>query len=108
METLNIIIKIVSTILIPVMVVWFGNRVSRAIKEKEIRVKYIEIAIDILKEKPDEKEQEIRQWAINVINEFSELKLPETVQQTLVKDKPLTRERWFETQKKYYDKHFTE
>lgn len=108
-ETIDLYSKVISsiaTILIPILVVWMGNRLSRAFKEKEIRLKYIEMAIDVLKEKPESKDLDIRQWAIDIITEYSEIELPKTAQTRLLKEQSLPSDRLFETQKKFYEKQF--
>lgn len=109
METIEIFNKIVSSfaaILIPILVVWLGNKLSSTFKEKEIRLKYIEMAIDVLKEKPEDKDLDIRQWAIDVISEYSEIEIPKTAQNRLLKEQSLPSDRLFETQKSFYEKQF--
>ena len=109
METIEIFNKIASSfaaILIPILVVWLGNKLSSTFKEKEIRLKYIEMAIDVLKEKPEDKDLDIRQWAIDVISEYSEIEIPKTAQNRLLKEQSLPSDRLFETQKSFYEKQF--
>jgi len=109
MEAIEIITKVISalaTILVPILVVWMGNKLSNTFKEKEIRLKYIEMAIDVLKEKPEDKDLDMRQWAIDVLSEYSEIELPKTVQNRLLKEQPLPSDRLFESQKNFYEKQF--
>ena len=44
-------------------------------KDLEIGQKYIGIAVDILNNKPSPETDSIRQWAISIINKYSEIKL---------------------------------
>lgn len=109
MDTIEFFSKILSslaTILIPILVVWLGNKLSNAFKEKEIRLKYIEMAIDVLKEKPEDEDHDIRKWAIDVISEYSEIELPKTAQKRLLKDQALPSDRLFKIQKNFYEKQF--
>jgi hypothetical protein len=59
--------KIISTILIPVVLGVAGYFINSSIKEKEIKLKYIEIAVGILQNDPSEDKEGLRLWAIDII-----------------------------------------
>jgi len=80
MESLYRFLKIfreITIIAIPIIVIWIGSSINKSISEKEIRQEYIKIAVDILRDKPSEETTEIRFWAIEILNEYSEIKLNE-------------------------------
>lgn len=52
LEFIKTLSQVIAAIVIPVVVVWIGNKLSKNIRERELRTKYIEIAIDVLKEMP--------------------------------------------------------
>ena len=63
--------KIVSTILIPVVLGVAGYFINSSIKEKEIKLKYIEIAVGILQENPSEDKRGLRLWAIDILQKHA-------------------------------------
>ncbi|KAA1157004.1 hypothetical protein EU508_18965 [Pseudoalteromonas fuliginea] len=66
--------KIVGTVLIAPAILIFGTIYADAIKNKESNVELLKLAVDILKEKPDNTDSNIRKWAIEIVNRHSEEK----------------------------------
>jgi hypothetical protein len=68
------------TVIIPIAVAIVGGMISTSIKEKDIRLQYIQLAVSILRTKPaDEPSQgasQLRQWSIDILNEYSDIPLP--------------------------------
>jgi hypothetical protein len=78
---------LIASVLIPIIVAFIGNSYTKAIKDNEIGVRYVELAIKILAEKPDSKPEgtkdsnrlenkAVRKWAVEVIDHYSDVKLP--------------------------------
>ena len=59
--------------------VWF----THIQKNRETNVRMVEMAINILKAKPDETSQPLREWSIKVLNEYSSIKLSKEAQEIL-------------------------
>jgi len=53
------------------------------IKGRELNLKYVELAVTILKEEPNEKTKNLREWAIKNINNYSNIKMSSEVQKEL-------------------------
>ena len=70
--------------LVPVVVAVVANSYSSVIKQAENRVKYTELAINILQEEPDEQTQAVRAWAIDIVNRYSGVAMSETVREELL------------------------
>ncbi|RLC53305.1 MAG: hypothetical protein DRH89_10730 [Candidatus Cloacimonadota bacterium] len=68
-------IKIVFTILTPIAIIFSGYFINVTLQENEIKVKYVEIAVRILSSKPTEETSALRNWAIDLLNENSNVKL---------------------------------
>src|SRR5262245_61466856 len=60
----EIIGRILSILLIPVVLAVLGNVLSTTLKSRDVDMKMVEIATDILKAKPDESQKDLRDWAI--------------------------------------------
>lgn len=67
----EIIIKIIGAILIPLLLFIYGNRINTTIQEKELSVKYIEIATGILSQEPKNTPVSLRNWAVEIIKHYS-------------------------------------
>jgi hypothetical protein len=74
-----------ASVLIPVVIFLGGNSFSKAIKDKEIKLRYIEIAVQILQQEPNENNKDIRNWAIKVISKYSEVPINEETAKELMK-----------------------
>jgi len=66
---------LLASVFIPLVIVIVGNEYSSAIKESENRVRYTELSIKILNEKPKEDNKNVRRWAIDVLNKYSGVKI---------------------------------
>jgi S1-C subfamily serine protease len=61
---------------------------SSSIKDKEIEVRYVEIATNILNENPNDTNSELRSWATKVIEHYSPVPFSKEARKTLL-DKEL-------------------
>jgi hypothetical protein len=62
---------LLASVLVPLVIALVGNAYTNALKQSENRVKYTELAISLLKDKPSPETQDVRAWAIDVINQYS-------------------------------------
>ena len=67
--------RVGSTIIIPAVIALVGACVSTAIQESQKRVKYIEIAVGVLDKPPSQERKAIREWAIEVMAEYSAVEI---------------------------------
>ena len=67
--------NLTATILIPVVLLVVGNSFSNSVKDKELALKYVELATGVLKEEPKENTKGLREWAAKVISHHSEIKM---------------------------------
>ena len=84
----HIIANSFAILLVPILIGYFGYQINAAIKDKEISQKYVELAIGILRGDPDKESPALREWAINIINTNSLVKLDPKAREEL-KRKPL-------------------
>ena len=63
----------------PIIVAVVGNKVTTAIKEREVSGKFVELAVSILKEPPKPEQKALREWAVGIINTPSGQKFPDAV-----------------------------
>ena len=76
-DGLKAISNFLASVLIPLVILIGSNSFSKAIKEKEMRLSYVKMAVNILQQEPDEENAAIRNWAIEIINKYSEVKMDE-------------------------------
>jgi hypothetical protein len=67
-------------------------------KRVELNQKYIEIAVSILNVKPTPEATPLRDWAIDIIDKYSEIKLSKEAKK-LLKEKPLSRIKYLTDEK---------
>lgn len=84
-EKLKPISALIASVFVPLAVVMIGSWYSSALKESEIQVRYVELAVGILKESPSEEKANMRKWAVDVVNNYSEIKLDGKAQEELLK-----------------------
>lgn len=89
-EKAQVISKIIGAIALPIVILFVGGWIDNAIKSREINTKYVELAINILKEQPQKENTNLRQWAFIVMNRYSEIKLSEDIGNALINKMSLT------------------
>lgn len=68
-----------SLLLIPLVVAGIGYMIDLSTKDRDVRIKTVQIAISVLKEEPDVKDAHdsvLRSWAMDVIDQYSGVPLP--------------------------------
>lgn len=73
----------IGSVFTPIMIVLVGSFYSNTMKEREIQTRYIEIASQILQQKPDESNKGIRLWAIGIFKEYSPISISPQVEKEL-------------------------
>lgn len=88
MEYLGAISGLLAAVVIPVVIAVVGQAYTRAIREREIQGRLVELAIGILKEKPNEENRELRRWAVDVVDRFSGVKFLKKARTDLIERIP--------------------
>ena len=70
-DKMSALSALLASVLVPVVLAVVGNAYTNALKQAENRVRYTELAISILKDEPTSETQDVRAWAIDVINQYS-------------------------------------
>jgi len=69
-----------ATVFVPVILGIVGNTISDKIAKRDLSLRYIEVAADMLK---TEKNPQVRDWAVDVINHYSEVKMSGAAKQAI-------------------------
>jgi hypothetical protein len=76
---------LIASVFVPIVLAVVGQAYTTAMKQSENRVKYTELAISILKDKPTSETQDVRAWAIDVVNEYSGVPMSAQVRKQLLR-----------------------
>src|SRR5437867_10411895 len=74
----------IATLVLPVVIAVMGQRYTSALKEREIESKYVELATGILREQPTDQNKALREWATQVIDQYSGVKLSQAAKTALI------------------------
>jgi hypothetical protein len=66
---------ILSSIVVPLLVAYFGNAMATANMYAENSVKYTELAISILRAQPGPESRPLREWAVDLLDARAPVKL---------------------------------
>lgn len=80
------ILASLSSLFLPIVLVYLGHLYKDAEVKDGIHEKYVEMALDILKEPSNENNIELRKWAINVLHHYSEIPIHEEAQAHMLKN----------------------
>lgn len=93
-DKLKVMSGLLASLLVPVVIAFVGNEYSSALKESENRLRYTELAIEILNEPPTGTNKNIRGWAIDVVNKYSGVPIDEQTKKEMLESPILEVERF--------------
>jgi hypothetical protein len=67
--------KIIAVLILPIVIGVCGYFINSTLKQREIKVRYVEIAVNILREKPRQETNALRDWAVDVLSSYSPIPL---------------------------------
>ncbi|MGD8307037.1 MAG: hypothetical protein PVF17_10310, partial [Ignavibacteria bacterium] len=88
-----IIFQIISWLAIPTVITIVGSNIESTIKEREIKLKYVELAINILRDEPNVDNKNVRKYAIDILSKYSEIPITAELKKSL-ETKPLVKGRF--------------
>lgn len=74
-QKVSVLAGVVAAVLIPVVLALVGSWTSTALKDQEIRGQFVQLAVSILQQPPTPENRSVREWAIDVINRYSDVPL---------------------------------
>ena len=75
LESIQPLTVILSSVAVPLIIAYFGNSIATANKNSENRVKYVELAVSILKVEPKSESRALREWAVELLDDQAPAKL---------------------------------
>lgn len=81
----------VATLIIPIVIVIIANIFSKAINERALEGKFVELAVKILSDTPNEESRSVRKWATDVINKYSGVPLGDVATKALIETSSITK-----------------
>ncbi|MBN2088639.1 carboxypeptidase regulatory-like domain-containing protein, partial [candidate division KSB1 bacterium] len=88
-EKVKIISTAISVIFIPIIVGIIGSLYTRAISERELQGKFVELAVNILSESPTKENRNLREWATKIIDLHSGVQLSDSTKNDLIERIPI-------------------
>ncbi|HVZ42864.1 MAG TPA: hypothetical protein VHA82_03555 [Ramlibacter sp.] len=89
LETWKQITQIGSSVAIPVILALIGYFVQSSVTEAGLKKDYVQMALGVLKEQPSKENEELRQWAIAVLDKSSPVPIPASLKSHLIKSSRL-------------------
>lgn len=89
LEKAKVLINFISLAIIPLVIAFLGNFFSESLKQKDVEVKFVELAINILSQNPDTARSNIRTWAANILEEYSEVPFSDSTTSDIVNKLPI-------------------
>ena len=76
--------KIIFQIVAIISIIIYGHIINSSLKEREMDLKIVQVAVDILRTEPNDNTVILREWAIEIVNNLSGVPLNEQVKQELL------------------------
>ncbi len=75
MDVLRSLAPIVASVAVPLAIAWVGGTYNASIKDSENRIRYVELAIEQLRSPPTPETTALREWAVELLDSQSPVKL---------------------------------
>lgn len=79
----QVIAVVMASLAVPVILAVIGNSYATAQKEAERNVRYVELAVEILRTPPSKQPKQMRTWAVQILDRFSPVTLPPPAKESL-------------------------
>ena len=78
-------VRMLAQLAIPVVIVVIGAQINHSVATMDVRLKYVELAVSMLTKEEADVDQELRAWAVDVLQAYAPIPLsPETAQRLRV------------------------
>lgn len=74
----------ISVIIIPIIVAYLAKSYESEYNNNKLSQEYTKIAVDILNSPPSDSKIKIREWAIDIINEYSKVKIHDDIKGSFI------------------------
>jgi hypothetical protein len=81
--------SIFAAIGLPLVLLVIGQLFSSAVKEREVEGRFVELAVEVLREQPDEQTRGLRAWGIKVLDQYSGIPFSTDTAEALIERVPL-------------------
>ena len=85
-----ILFQIIAWLAIPIVITIFGSIIDSSLKDREIKLKYVELAINILRDEPNTENINVRKYAIAILSKYSEIPISDDLKISL-ETKPIVK-----------------
>lgn len=85
-EGAKTVITLLSAVIIPVLLAYLGSRFTNVQKERDIQAQFVKIAVDILQAPPTRENKNVREWATQIINQYSGVPLSSEARRDLIEN----------------------
>ena len=85
------IIEIIKISIVPIAIAYATIFYTNSQKEAERNLKYIELSINILKDKPNDDTKSLRKWATTIIGKYAPIHLENEIENSLINKIPISK-----------------
>lgn len=76
LEKLKLWVQIISSAAIPLVIALMGWLIQSTLSEAGLKKDYVQMAITVLKETPNKENEELRQWALSIVDKNAPVPIP--------------------------------
>ena len=70
-DKLKIIASSISLLIIPILLGIITYNIQSSLKQKDVQIRFVELAIKVLSEKPNDSSKDLRRWATDILDRYS-------------------------------------
>ena len=85
-DKFDVIARVLSLLLIPVVLALSGSAVNRSLKRSDVNLRMVELAIEVLRVEPTTNNVALKEWAIKVIDQHSDVAFGQPAQSELKRE----------------------
>lgn len=83
------IAQIASALAVPLVLAFIGYLVQSSLADAGLKKDYVQMALGVLKDQPTKENEQLRQWAISVLDKNSPVPIPSALKSQLLTSKKL-------------------
>lgn len=88
-EAFKNVVTGLAALAVPIAVAVVGHIYAAAAKDKDVGIRFVELAINILSKEPTSADANVRRWAIRVLDKYSDVQISQEARQDIIERVPL-------------------
>jgi len=89
LESLSKLSAALAAVVVPIAIALVGHWYTESLEARQREERFVQLAVEILREDPSKHTENLRSWAVDVIDEYSGVPMPKEARREVIEQSPI-------------------